>query len=70
MGMSAEEYRRDALERALIATIRYQCMEWDLTQRDVLASLTDVKERVAELFIKGQRDANRKPKRDDEPKDE
>ena len=70
MSMSDEEYRRDALERALINTISYQCKEWDLTQRDVIACLKDVTGRVAELFLRGNRDANRKfPKRDDDAKD-
>ena len=71
MGMSAEEYRRDALRRSLIQSIQYQCKEWDLTQRDVIATLRDVTEYVGELFIQGQRDANRKfPKKDDEPNNE
>lgn len=70
MGMSAEDYRRDALRRALIRTIEYQCKEWDLTQRDVIATLRDVTEFVGELFMRGNRDANRKPNKDDERKDE
>lgn len=68
--MSAEEYRRDALRRALIKTIEYQCKEWDLTQRNVIAVMRDVTEYIGELFLRGNRDANRKPKKDDEQNEE
>lgn len=61
--LMATNRRRDALQQALLNAIRYQCLEWDLSQEDVLAALADARTRVRELFEQGNRDANQKRKR-------
>lgn len=65
----ATNRRRDALQQALMNAIRYQCLEWNLSQEDVLAALTNVRAKVRELFEQGNRDAKekRRPPRTEEP---